>query len=158
MENCSFHSQLVSVMEVLARAAVEEINRRVDDGCAVLRRDVDLLKRKCEVMETELRRNRMRARRKGEDGRRHVTVWSFYSCVFVCVPSVFSPPAAERFSPLVKIVMNKDRQRDTETQSQPQQVGLTRHFIYHCSFFDESPYKWCDLRPYMYRSIKCKDT
>lgn len=73
MENCSFQSQLLSVMEVLAKAAVAEINRRVDDSCAVLRlevsqsrRDIDLLKSKCEVMEAELRRTRMRARRKGE--------------------------------------------------------------------------------------------
>ena len=73
MENCSFHSQLLSVMEVLAKAAVAEINRRVDDSCAVLRlevsqsrRDIDLLQRKCEAMEAELRRSRMRARRKSE--------------------------------------------------------------------------------------------
>lgn len=73
MESCSFHSQLLSVTEVLAKAAVAEINRRVDASCAVLRlevsqsrRDIELLKRKCEVMEAELRRTRMRARRKGE--------------------------------------------------------------------------------------------
>lgn len=73
MESCSFHSQLLSVMEVLAKAAVAEINRRVDDSCAVLRlevsqsrRDIDLLQRKCEAMEAELRRSRMRARRKSE--------------------------------------------------------------------------------------------
>ncbi|XP_073347983.1 uncharacterized protein [Pagrus major] len=114
MENCSFHSQLLSVMEVLAKAAVAEINRRVDDSCAVLRlevsqsrRDIDLLQRKCEVMEAELRRSRMRARRK-----------------------VFYPPAAERFSPLVKVVLNKgrpstdwDRQMDAEAQNQPQQCA-----------------------------------
>lgn len=75
MENSSFQTQLLSVMDVLAKAAVAEINRRVDDSCAVLRlevsrsrRDIDLLKRKCEVMEAELRRSRMRARRKGEHG------------------------------------------------------------------------------------------
>lgn len=72
MENGSFHNRLLSVMEVLAKAAVAEINRCVDDGCAVLRlevsqsrRDIELLRRKCELMEAELRRNRMRARRKG---------------------------------------------------------------------------------------------
>ncbi|XP_070829874.1 uncharacterized protein [Chaetodon trifascialis] len=111
MENCSFHSQLLSVMEVLAKAAVAEINRRVDDSCAVLRlevsqsrRDIDLLRRKCEVMEAELRRTRMRARRKA-----------------------FYPPAAERFSPLVKVVLDKDRQStdwdrqmDAEAPNQPQ--------------------------------------
>ncbi|XP_044076695.1 zinc finger and SCAN domain-containing protein 12 [Siniperca chuatsi] len=114
MENCSFHSQLLSVMEVLAKAAVTEINRRVDDSCAVLRlevsrsrRDIDLLKRKCEVMEAELRRTRMRAWRK-----------------------VFYPPAAERFSPIVKVVLNTerpstdwDRQVDAEAQIQPQQCA-----------------------------------
>ncbi|XP_041805932.1 gastrula zinc finger protein 5-1 [Chelmon rostratus] len=112
MESCSFHSQLLSVMEVLAKAAVAEINRRVDESCAVLRlevsqsrRDIDLLRRKCEVMEAELRRTRMRARRKA-----------------------FYPPAAERFSPLVKVVLDKerqstdwDRQMDAEAPDQPQQ-------------------------------------
>uniref|UniRef100_A0A1A8BVP5 C2H2-type domain-containing protein n=1 Tax=Nothobranchius kadleci TaxID=1051664 RepID=A0A1A8BVP5_NOTKA len=69
METSSFQSQLLSVVEVLAQAAVAEINRRVDDSCAVLRlelsqsrRDIELLKSKCEVMEAELRRSR-RARR-----------------------------------------------------------------------------------------------
>ncbi|KAE8290584.1 hypothetical protein D5F01_LYC10170 [Larimichthys crocea] len=112
-ESCSFQSQLLSVMEVLAKAAVAEINRRVDDSCAVLRlevsqsrRDIDLLKGKCEVMEAELRRSRVRARRK-----------------------VFYPPAAERFSPLVKVVLNRDRQTDWDRQmddeapSQPQQCA-----------------------------------
>ncbi|KAA8587782.1 hypothetical protein FQN60_016644, partial [Etheostoma spectabile] len=89
MEDCGFQSQLLSVMEVLAKAAVAEITRRVDDSCAVLRlevsrsrRDIELLKRKSEAMEAELRRSRMRARRK----------------------------AAERFSPLVRVVLNRGRQ------------------------------------------------
>ncbi|XP_051266585.1 zinc finger protein with KRAB and SCAN domains 3 [Dicentrarchus labrax] len=120
MEDCSFHGQLLSVMEVLAKAAVAEINRRVDDSCAVLRlevsqsrRDIDLLQRKCEVMEAELRRTRMRARRK-----------------------VFYPPAAERFSPLVKVVLHKerqstdwDRQMDAEAQNQPQQGAAEAEHI-----------------------------
>lgn len=74
MENGGFQSQVLSVMEVLAKAAVAEINRRVDDSCALLRlevsqsrRDIALLKRKCEAMEAELRRTRMRAKRKGEE-------------------------------------------------------------------------------------------
>ncbi|XP_059200778.1 zinc finger protein 180 [Centropristis striata] len=110
MEDCGFQSQLVSVMEVLAKAAVAEINRRVDDSCAVLRlevsqsrRDIDLLKRRTEVMEAELRRTRIRARRK-----------------------VFYPPAAERFSPLVKVVLNKGRPStdwEAEAPSQPQQCA-----------------------------------
>ncbi|KAM4604855.1 uncharacterized protein ACJ7VT_017177 [Polymixia lowei] len=93
MENCSFQTQLVSIMEILGKAALAEINRRVDDSCAVLRleitqsqRDIDVLKKKCELMESELKRTRIRARRKG-----------------------FYPPAAERCPPLVKVVLNKDR-------------------------------------------------
>ncbi|XP_062259816.1 zinc finger protein 629 isoform X2 [Platichthys flesus] len=73
MESCGFQNQLLSVMEVLAKAAVEEINRRVEDSCAVLRlevnrsrRDIELLKNKCELMEAELRRSRLRARRRGD--------------------------------------------------------------------------------------------
>ncbi|CAG5896389.1 unnamed protein product [Menidia menidia] len=72
MEAGGFQSQLLAVMEVLAKAAVAEINRRVDDSCAVLRlevsqsrRDIELLKSKCEALEADLRRSRMRARRKG---------------------------------------------------------------------------------------------
>ncbi|KAM3604508.1 uncharacterized protein V6R79_012120 [Siganus canaliculatus] len=114
MENCSLHSQILSVMEVLAKAAVAEIHRRVDDSCAVLRlevsqsrRDIELLRRKCEMMEAELRRTRMRARRKG-----------------------FYPPAAERFTPSVRIVLNKERrstdwdalQIDAETPNSPEQI------------------------------------
>lgn len=74
MEGSGFQSQLLSVMEVLAQAAVAEINRRVDDSCAVLRvelsqsrRDIELLKSKYEEMEAELRRSRRRARRRGGD-------------------------------------------------------------------------------------------
>ncbi|XP_072219711.1 uncharacterized protein [Leuresthes tenuis] len=108
MESCSFQSQLLSVMEVLAQAAVAEINRRVEDSCAVLRlevsqsrRDIDLLKSKCEVLEAELRRSRMRARRK------------------VCYT-----PADETFSTSVKEVFNDslstdwDRQMEAETSNQ----------------------------------------
>ncbi|KAG7319823.1 hypothetical protein KOW79_016966 [Hemibagrus wyckioides] len=58
-------------MEILAKAATEEINRRVADSCAVIRielsrsqRDIDSLKRKCQVMENELRKVRGRGRRK----------------------------------------------------------------------------------------------
>ncbi|XP_061587884.1 zinc finger protein 160 isoform X2 [Cololabis saira] len=62
MENCGFQSQLLSVVELLAKAAAAEISRRVDDSCALLRlelsqcrRDIELLKSKCEVMEGQLR-------------------------------------------------------------------------------------------------------
>lgn len=72
MAQFTFQEQLLSVMEVLAKAATEEINRRVADSCAVIRlelsrsqRDIDSLKRKCQVMENELRKVRGRGRRKG---------------------------------------------------------------------------------------------
>ncbi|XP_062384829.1 zinc finger protein 282 [Sardina pilchardus] len=71
MSNCTFQAQLVSIMEILAKAAVAEINRRVNDSCAVIRlemrrsqRDIDALKRKYHVMESELRRTKGRARKK----------------------------------------------------------------------------------------------
>lgn len=116
MESCSFQNQLLSVVEVLAKAAVAEINRRVDDSCAVLRlevshsrRDIDLLKRKCEVMEAELRRRKIRARRR-----------------------VFHPPATDKFPSLVKIVLNKegrsadwDGHVESDTPSQPPQCADT---------------------------------
>ncbi|XP_067109396.1 uncharacterized protein si:ch211-155e24.3 [Osmerus mordax] len=71
MSNCIFQAQLTSVMEILAKAAVAEINRRVDDSCAILRleltqsqRDIDVLKKKYTLMEGELRRTRGLVRRK----------------------------------------------------------------------------------------------
>lgn len=67
MENMAFQTQLLSVMEVLAAAAVEEIQRRVEESCAGLRselsrsrRDIESLKRKCVLMDGELRRVRRR--------------------------------------------------------------------------------------------------
>ncbi|XP_033959685.1 zinc finger protein 250 [Pseudochaenichthys georgianus] len=108
MEHGGFQSQLLSVLEVLSQAAVAEMDRRVEDGCAVLRlevsrsrRDIELLKRRSEGMEAELRRTRARARRK------------------VCYP-----PAADRFSPGVKVVLNRERQHtdwEAEVQSPNQQ-------------------------------------
>lgn len=72
MASCNFQAQLVSIMEVLAKAAVAEINKQVDDSCAVIRleitqsqRDIDVLKRKCQMMEGELKKTRGRVRRKG---------------------------------------------------------------------------------------------
>ncbi|CAL8278920.1 unnamed protein product [Lota lota] len=92
MENCSFQTELVSIMEILAKAAVAEINRRVDDSCAVLRleisqsqNDIYVLKKKCEVMEAELKRSRIRAKKKG-----------------------FSTSIHEICSPLAKDVLNKE--------------------------------------------------
>ncbi|XP_062844243.1 zinc finger protein 892 [Trichomycterus rosablanca] len=71
MSQCGFQEQLLSVVEVLAKAATEEINRRVEENCAVIRielsrsqRDIDHLKKKCLLMENELRKVRGRARRK----------------------------------------------------------------------------------------------
>ncbi|XP_031662331.1 zinc finger protein 263-like isoform X2 [Oncorhynchus kisutch] len=67
MASCNFQSQLLSIMEVLAKAAVAEINKRVDDSCAVIRlemtqsqQDIDVLKRKCQMMESELKKTRVR--------------------------------------------------------------------------------------------------
>lgn len=72
MSQCGFQEQLLSVVEVLAKAATEEINRRVVENCALIRielsrsqRDIDHLKKKCLLMEGELRKVRGRARRKG---------------------------------------------------------------------------------------------
>uniref|UniRef100_A0A8C8DTL3 C2H2-type domain-containing protein n=1 Tax=Oryzias sinensis TaxID=183150 RepID=A0A8C8DTL3_9TELE len=100
-ETCSFQNQLLSVMEVLAKAAVAEIDRRVDDCCAVLRlevsqsrRDIELLKTKCEGMEAELRRSRMRARRKA-----------------------WSAPAEERLSASVTEVSRTERREEAESQN-----------------------------------------
>uniref|UniRef100_A0A3B1J161 Si:ch211-155e24.3 n=1 Tax=Astyanax mexicanus TaxID=7994 RepID=A0A3B1J161_ASTMX len=71
MAQHAFQEQLVSIMEILAKAAVAEINRRVEDSCAVIRlelsrsqRDIDSLKRKSLLMENELRKARLRGRRK----------------------------------------------------------------------------------------------
>ncbi|KAG7273042.1 hypothetical protein CRUP_007198, partial [Coryphaenoides rupestris] len=71
MESGSFQTELVSIMEILAKAAAAEINRRVDDSCAVLRleitqsqHDIYFLKKKCELIEAELKRSRIRAKKK----------------------------------------------------------------------------------------------
>ncbi|KAG9342377.1 hypothetical protein JZ751_016372, partial [Albula glossodonta] len=64
MSNCvSFHTQLASIMEVLANAAVAEICKLVDDGYAVLRLEVSesrkenkALKRKLQMMEHRIAR------------------------------------------------------------------------------------------------------
>ncbi|KAK2900363.1 hypothetical protein QQF64_015740 [Cirrhinus molitorella] len=71
MSYCSFQAQLVSIMDIVAKAAVAEINRRVEESCAVIRlelsrsrKDIDALKRKCVVMDSELRRVRGRGRRR----------------------------------------------------------------------------------------------
>ncbi|CAL8366196.1 unnamed protein product [Boreogadus saida] len=92
MENCSFQTELVSIMEILAKAAVAEINRRVDDSCAVFRleisqsqSDIYVLKKKCDVMEAELKRSRIRAKKKG-----------------------FSPSVHAICSPMAKDVLNKE--------------------------------------------------
>ncbi|XP_041698745.2 zinc finger and SCAN domain-containing protein 2-like [Coregonus clupeaformis] len=113
MVSCNFQEQFVSIMEVLAKAAVAEINNRVDDSCAVIRleitqsqRDIDVLKRKCQMMESELKKTR---RRKG-----------------------FYPMASERTSYPVKIVSNKqrstsqwrDREMAVEGDSQPQPTDV----------------------------------
>ncbi|XP_065118098.1 uncharacterized protein [Paramisgurnus dabryanus] len=71
MSSCSFQTQLMSIMELLAKAAISEIHRHVDDNCAFMRvelsrsrKDIDVLKRKCVMMESELRRVKGRAKRR----------------------------------------------------------------------------------------------
>ncbi|XP_055059703.2 uncharacterized protein [Misgurnus anguillicaudatus] len=71
MSSCSFQTQLMSIMELLAKAAISEIHRHVDDNCAFMRvelsrsrKDIDALKRKCVMMESELRRVKGRAKRR----------------------------------------------------------------------------------------------
>ncbi|RXN25286.1 zinc finger and SCAN domain-containing 2-like protein [Labeo rohita] len=58
-------------MDIVAKAAVAEINRRVEESCAVIRlelsrsrKDIDALKRKCVIMDSELRRVKGRGRRR----------------------------------------------------------------------------------------------
>ena len=92
MENCSFQTELVSIMEILAKAAVAEINRRVDDSCAVLRleisqsqSDIYVLKKKCDVMEAELKRSRIRAKKKGIVTGIQKLCTIALLCLFVCV-------------------------------------------------------------------------
>ncbi|KAJ8272825.1 hypothetical protein GJAV_G00093880 [Gymnothorax javanicus] len=58
---------LVSIMEILAKAAVEEINRSVNDSCAVFRleisqsqKEIETLKHKLQIVERELMKTRIR--------------------------------------------------------------------------------------------------
>ncbi|XP_028832855.1 putative zinc finger and SCAN domain-containing protein 5C isoform X2 [Denticeps clupeoides] len=108
MSNCTFQAQLVSVVEILATAAVAEMNRRVDDGCAIIRlelsrsrRDIDALKRKCQLMENELRRTRGRAKKRG----------CFYG-------------VSERYSLAVKGVCVRDRSSNENTVTAPEDAQL----------------------------------
>lgn len=63
MQNCAdFHSQLTSIMDILAKAAVAEIIKVVENNCCVLRLEInrsqnenERLKRKIQWMESELR-------------------------------------------------------------------------------------------------------
>ncbi|KAA0719588.1 hypothetical protein E1301_Tti021476 [Triplophysa tibetana] len=64
MSHCSFQTQFGSIMDILAQAALPEIHRRVDDRCALVRKDIDALKRKCVMMEIEMRRVKGRFRRR----------------------------------------------------------------------------------------------
>ncbi|XP_058653262.1 zinc finger protein 184 isoform X2 [Onychostoma macrolepis] len=61
----------MSIMDIVAKAAEAEIKRRVEESCAVIRlelsrsrKDIDALKRKCLLMDSELRRVRGRGRRR----------------------------------------------------------------------------------------------
>ncbi|KAJ8272826.1 hypothetical protein GJAV_G00093890 [Gymnothorax javanicus] len=60
-----FQNHLLSIMEILAKAAVAEINRCVDDSCAVFRleisqsqKEIETLKNKLQVLERELLKTR----------------------------------------------------------------------------------------------------
>ncbi|XP_056599224.1 uncharacterized protein si:ch211-155e24.3 isoform X2 [Triplophysa dalaica] len=64
MSHCSFPTQFGSIMDLLSQAALAEIQRRVDDRCALVRKDIDALKRKCVMMEIEMRRVKGRFRRR----------------------------------------------------------------------------------------------
>nr|XP_023670450.1 zinc finger protein 37-like [Paramormyrops kingsleyae] len=70
----TFYTQLSSIMETLTKAALADIVKLVDDGAAVLRLEISqtqkmntTLKRKLELMESELRKGRGRG---GSCGRR----------------------------------------------------------------------------------------
>lgn len=61
----TFYTQLSSIMETLTKAALADIVKLVDDGAAVLRLEISqtqkintTLKRKLELMESELRKGR----------------------------------------------------------------------------------------------------
>lgn len=72
MTNCvTFQTKLASVMDVLAKAAVSEISKLFDDGCAILRLEmcrredeIAALKRKLLIMENE----RQSLRSKAQEG------------------------------------------------------------------------------------------
>lgn len=62
MENCvNFHSQLASVMEVLANAAVAEICQLVDDGYAVLRLEISRAQTENLALKRKLRLREVRS-------------------------------------------------------------------------------------------------
>ncbi|KAJ8336441.1 hypothetical protein SKAU_G00376610 [Synaphobranchus kaupii] len=68
----SFQAQLSPILEILAQAAVAEINKLVDDGTAVLRlemsqsqREIGTLKRKLQSLERELRATQRTAESRG---------------------------------------------------------------------------------------------
>ncbi|KAJ8409815.1 hypothetical protein AAFF_G00218740 [Aldrovandia affinis] len=73
MSNCvAFQTQLASIMEVLAKAAVAEISKLVEDGSVVLHlevsrshKEIDGLRRKLQQMESELRTAREAAAARG---------------------------------------------------------------------------------------------
>ncbi|XP_036375453.1 oocyte zinc finger protein XlCOF8.4-like [Megalops cyprinoides] len=64
MSNCvSFHAQLASIMEVLAKAAVAEICELVDDGYAVLRLEISRRQKENEALKKKLHMMEMRIAR-----------------------------------------------------------------------------------------------
>lgn len=87
MSSCvAFHTQVASIMEVLANAAVAEICKLMDDGYAILRMEMsqsqkenEQLRRKLENLELQVARG-CGARRptpRGEPGSRAVSMYSW---------------------------------------------------------------------------------
>ncbi|KAM9494368.1 uncharacterized protein Hap1MRO34_004304 [Clarias gariepinus] len=69
LSDSHFQSQLASIMEMLAKSAVLEIGKLVEESHAVFRREISrrisenqALKKKCDVLESELKANRRSAR------------------------------------------------------------------------------------------------
>ncbi|XP_036375356.1 fibrous sheath CABYR-binding protein-like [Megalops cyprinoides] len=60
IKNVTFQTQLVSIMEILGKAAVAEISRRVRLEMSQSQREIEALKRKLHVLEREIIRTRRR--------------------------------------------------------------------------------------------------
>lgn len=70
-----FQSQLASIMEMLAKTAVLEIGKLVEESHAVFRREISRrisenegLKKKCDLLESELKASRRRSAEESTEG------------------------------------------------------------------------------------------